>query len=148
MRIGRDLFEAYRRALYVVYGAPDLVLRVGQPSAGLDALLEADDADTAAYLTAANPNGVPQEETANALACAALHQALADAGYICYLGEGRDPQGEWPAEPSVLAVGISRHEAMVLGRSYEQNAIVFVEIGKAPELVLLDEAPGGQQTGA
>ena len=53
------------------------------------------------------------------------------------IGEGRDPEGDWPAEPSVLAVGISRHEAEVIGRSYEQNAIVFIERGKAPELVAL-----------
>jgi hypothetical protein len=53
------------------------------------------------------------------------------------IGEGRDPAGKWPAEPSVLAVGMSRHEAMVMGRSYEQNAIVFIEKGKAPELVVL-----------
>jgi hypothetical protein len=89
---------------------------------------------------------VLQDETANELACAALHQALADAGYVCYLGEGRDPEGGWLAEPSVLALGISRHEAMVLGRSYEQNAIVFVQKASPPELVLLDEAPGSKQT--
>jgi len=131
------LAEAYRRALYVVYGAPDLVIRIGERNAALDALLDEDGADTAAYLTAANPNGELQDETANDLSCAALHQALADAGYSCYLGEGRDPAGGWPAEPSVLAVGISRREATVIGRSYEQNAIVFIENGNAPELVIL-----------
>jgi len=52
-------------------------------------------------------------------------------------GVGRDPRGEWPAEPSVLVLGISRREAEILGRSYEQNAVVFVERGGAPELVLL-----------
>ena len=137
MPLRPDLAEAYRRALYVVYGAPDLVLRIGERNAALDALLDEDGADTAAYLTAANPNGELQDETANDLACAALHQALADAGYSCYLGEGRDPAGGWPAEPSVLAVGISRREATVIGRSYEQNAIVFIERASAAELVVL-----------
>jgi len=131
------LAEAYRRALYVVYGAPDLVIRIGERNAALDALLDEDGADTAAYLTAANPNGELRDETANDLSCAALHQALADAGYSCYLGEGRDPAGGWPAEPSVLAVGISRREATVIGRSYEQNAIVFIERASAAELVVL-----------
>lgn len=146
MPLAPELVASYRKAHYVVYGAPDLLIRVGEPNAALDALLEADGVDTAAYLTAANPNGVLQDETANELACAALHQALADAGYVCYLGEGRDPDGEWPVEPSVLALGISRREAMVLGRSYEQNAIVFVQKGGAPQLVLLDEAPGSTET--
>jgi hypothetical protein len=137
MQLDSGLLEAYHRSLYVVYGAPDLVIRIGERNAALDALLDEDGADTAAYLTAANPNGELQEETANDLSSAALHQALADAGYSCYLGEGRDPAGGWPAEPSVLAVGISRHEATVVGRSYEQNAIVFIERGSAPELVVL-----------
>lgn len=137
MPLRPDLAEAYRRALYVVYGAPDLVIRIGERNAALDALLDEDGADTAAYLTAANPKGELQDETANDLSCAALHQALADAGYSCYLGEGRDPAGGWPAEPSVLAVGISRREASVIGRSYEQNAIVFIERASAAELVVL-----------
>lgn len=137
MPLRPDLLEAYRRALYVVYGAPDLVIRIGERNAALDALLDEDGADTAAYLTAANPKGELQDETANDLSCAALHQALADAGYSCYLGEGRDPAGGWPAEPSVLAVGISRREATVIGRSYEQNAIVFIERASAAELVVL-----------
>jgi hypothetical protein len=132
-----DLLAAYQKALYVVYGAPELVIRIGERNEDLDALLEADGLDTAAYLTAANPGGELQTKMENELACAALHQALADAGYICYLGEGRDPEGDWPAEPSILALGISRHEAEVIGRSYEQNAIVFIERGKAPELVVL-----------
>jgi len=132
-----DLLAAYRKALYVVHGAPDLVIRVGEPNATLDELLDADGLDTAAYLTAANPGGDLQSKTENELSCAALHQGLADAGYICYLGEGRDPEGDWPAEPSILALGVTRHDAMVIGRSYEQNAIVFIERGKAPELVVL-----------
>jgi putative PIN family toxin of toxin-antitoxin system len=52
-------------------------------------------------------------------------------------GEGRDPEGRWVAEPSLLVLGIAREEAQALGRQLEQNAIVFVEKGRAPELVLL-----------
>lgn len=132
-----DLLASYRKALYVVFGAPDLVLRIGEPNARLDKVMDEEGADTAAYLTAANPGGELQEKRANELSCAALHQVLADSGYACFLGEGRDPEGDWPPEPSVLAIGISRHEAEVIGRSYEQNAIVFIERGQAPVLVVL-----------
>lgn len=137
MPLRPDLLAAYRKALYVVYGAPELVIRIGERNDELDALLEADGLDTAAFLTAANPAGELQSKMENEISCAALHQALADAGYICYLGEGRDPEGDWPAEPSILALGISRHEAEVIGRSYEQNAIVFIERGEPPALVAL-----------
>ena len=137
MPLRPDLRAAYEKALYVVLGAPDLVIRVGERNADLDDLLEADGVETAAFLSAANPNGILQGQAENELARAALHQVLADEGCICYVGEGRDPEGEWPAEPSILALGISRHEAEVIGRSYEQNAIVFIERGKPPELVVL-----------
>lgn len=137
MALPPDLEHAYRLAHYVVFGAPDLVIRVGEPSAELDALLEADGVDSAAFLTAANPNGMLQSEAENEVSRLALHQVLADAGYSCYVGEGRDPSGAWPAEPSILAVGITRHEAEVIGRSYEQNALVFIGKGAAPELVAL-----------
>jgi hypothetical protein len=137
MPLTPELRLAYEKALYVVFGAPDLVIRIGEPNARLDDVMDEEGADTAAYLTAANPGGELQDKRANELSCAALHQMLADAGYACYLGEGRDPEGDWPPEPSVLAIGISRREAEVIGRSYEQNAIVFIARGKAPELVAL-----------
>lgn len=137
MPVGPDLIVAYLGAEYAVFGEPELVLRIGEPSAALDELLEAEGADSAAYVTAANPHGRLAGTTENVLASTALLEAQREAGYACYAGEGRDPQGEWPPEPSVLVVGIARAEAEVLGRSYDQNAIVFAEKGKAPELVLL-----------
>lgn len=137
MPVGPDLVVAYLAAEYVVYGEPELVLRVGERNAALDALLDAEGADTAAYVTAANPRGRPAGKAENVLATTALLQAQKEAGYACHAGEGRDPQDEWPAEPSVLVVGISRAEAAVLGRSYEQNAIVFIEKGQPPALVVL-----------
>lgn len=88
-------------------------------------------------MTAANPRGMPADPDDNALSTEALLVAQREAGYACIPGVGRDPRGEWPAEPSVLVLGISRREAEILGRGYEQNAIVFIEKGAAPELVLL-----------
>jgi hypothetical protein len=139
MPLGPDLIAAYLCAEYVVFVEPELLLRVGEASAQLDALLEAEGADTAAYVTAANPQGRFAGPAENLLATTALLEAQREAGYACFTGEGRDPQGEWLPEPSVLVVGISRSEAAILGRSYEQNAILFVEKGRAPELVVLGD---------
>lgn len=137
MPLGPDLIIAYLGAEYAVFGEPELVFRIGEPSADLDALLEAEGAETACYVTAANPHGRRAANAENVLATTALLESQRQAGYPCFAGEGRDPQGEWPSEPSVLVVGISRAEGQVLGRSYEQNAIVFVRKGGAPELVVL-----------
>ena len=131
------LIAAYEKALYVVFGEPELVIRIGEPNPDLDELLEAEGAATAAYITAANPRGEATSAWKNEIANAALVETQTKAGYRCFEGEGRDPQGRWRPERSALVVGIPRADAEAVGRAFGQNAIVFVEKGRAPELVVL-----------
>ena len=137
MTIPPDLLAAYLGAEYAVFTEPEIVLRIGERSGALSVLLEETGVESAAFVTAANPKGELAGPEHNALAAEALMRAQAEAGYACLPSEGRDPRGEWPPEPGVLILGISRHEAEVLGRSYDQNAIVYVEKGRPPELVPL-----------
>jgi hypothetical protein len=137
MPLSQDLLAAYENADYVVFADPELVLRIGEPSARLDALLEHEGASTAAYITAENPRGEHRLPADNASAVATLAELVAAAGYPSYPGEGRDPDGERDAEHSLLVIGIYRANAEELGRLFGQNAIVFVEKGAAPELVVL-----------
>src|SRR5437899_67076 len=95
-----ELIAAYQRALCVVFGRPELVIRIGEPNTDLDELLEAEGAATAAYITAANPGGVATSAWKNEIANAALVQTQTEAGYRCFEGEGRDPQGRWKPERS------------------------------------------------
>jgi len=134
-----ELIAAYRNALYVVFGWPELVIRIGEPNPDLDELLEAEGAATAAFITAANPHGEATSAWKNEIANAALVDTQTKAGYRCFEGEGRDPQKRWTPERSVLVMGIPRAQAETVGRAFGQNAIVFVEKGRAPELVLLEE---------
>lgn len=131
MPLTPQLIAAYEEALYAVQG---VVLRIGERSAGLDALLEVEGVASAAFLTAANPRGEQRSHAANEAAMQVLRASLSRPHLE---GEGRDPQGRWPAEPSVLVIGIARSQAEALGRKFEQNAIVFVDKGGAAELVLL-----------
>jgi hypothetical protein len=71
-----ELLAAYSAALYVVFGDPELVIRIGEPNPDLDALLEADGAVRAAYVTAANPKGKRRSDAENAIACDFLKNAL------------------------------------------------------------------------
>lgn len=137
MPLRPDLFAAYRAADYTVFTDPCLVLKVGEPNPLLDQLLEAEGARSAAFVTAANPRGAASSASDNARAYDALRQHVSARGWPAYAGEGRDPQGAWTAEPSFLVLGISRDEAEALGRTFEQNAIVFVERGQAPRLAIL-----------
>jgi uncharacterized protein DUF3293 len=135
-----EVLAAYENADYVVLVDPELVLRIGEPSPRLDALLEEHGATTAAYLTAANPRGERRSDAQNASAVAALDAMAAAAKYPRYAGEGRDPDSCWPAEPSVLVIGIYRANAEALGRLFGQNAVVFIEKGRAPALVVVSPA--------
>src|SRR2546427_9143230 len=134
----RDQITAYQKALYVVFGKPELGIRIGEPNPDLDELLAAEGAATAAFITAANPQGELTSAWKNEIANAALVETQTKAGYRCFEGEGRDPQGRWRPERSALVVGIPRADAEAVGRAFGQNAIVFVERGRAPELVILE----------
>ena len=134
----KELLEAYRDSDYVVFADPELVLRIGEPSARLDHILEVHGAECAAFVTAANPRSEKRTAAQNAEAMAALDGMLAAAGYPRYPGEGRASDGSW-REPSVLAVGIYRENAAALGKLFGQNALVFIEKGRAAELILLEK---------
>src|SRR5262249_2104404 len=90
-----ELLEAYRKTRYVVFGEPPLVLRIGERNADLDELLEAEGVVTAAFITAANPGGKKRGNWENEVANAALVKSQAEAGFRCFEGEGRAPDGSW-----------------------------------------------------
>ena len=138
MPLTPELLAAYRNAEYVVFADPHVVIRVGEKNAQVESLIRAEGATTAAFVTAANPRGEPRSDMENGVANAALQNFVAAAGYPHFWGEGRDPRGSW-AEPSFLIIGIYRANAEALGQLFEQNAIVFCELGKSPELIILDK---------
>ena len=140
MPLTPELLDAYRNAEYVVFADPHVVIRVGEPTPQVDALINAEGATTAAFVTAANPRGEKRSDMENGVANAALQNFVAAAGYPHFWGEGRDPRGSW-AEPSFLVIGIYRANAEALGQLFEQNAIVFCELGKPPELIILEKNP-------
>ena len=131
--VSPELLAAYRAAQYVVRDPP-IVLRIGERSGELDALLGA--AAGAAFLSAANPGSERLSDEENARRAAGLREMLDAAGTPYREGEGRDPRHAWPPEPSFLVLGIARGEAIRLARGLGQNAFVWCERGKAPELVL------------
>lgn len=141
MPLDPALRAAYERAVYVIYGSPPVEFRVGEPSDVLEAMLSMHRAASAAFVSSANTRGVATPENERRLADYLLRGQLdgleASPKYRVFQGEGRDPDGKWTAEPSVLIMGIPRAEAEALGRRLEQNAIVWIEKGRAPELAVL-----------
>ena len=141
MPLDPSLRAAYERAVYIVYGSPPVEFRVGEPNDVLEAMLAMHHAACAAFVSSANTRGVATPENERRLADFLLRSQLdgleSASKYRVFQGEGRDPAGPWTAEPSVLIIGIPRAEAEALGGRLEQNAIIWVEKGKAPALVVL-----------
>jgi len=136
MALKPELLDAYMKAHFVVFGTPDFTLRIGRPSARLEALLEAEGAAGAAFITPANPHSKRRSDAENHAAFLSFNAAMSKTPYTLRPGVGRDPSGNW-AEASLLIVGIPRAEAEALGRSLGQNAIVYTEKGQVPALAVL-----------
>lgn len=130
------LHAAYRQARYVIDG--DLERRIGIVDATADQALAARGvARHWAIVTACNPLGIARDAAANRRDGAALEAALRERGVACRPAEGRDPEGRWPAEASLLLIDPPDGVAVELGRRFGQNAIVSGALGESPRLVWL-----------
>jgi hypothetical protein len=124
----KDLRQAYLQAHYRFFcGKRRFTLRIGGISKKLVNVFKKEGVRGAAYLSASNPHSRPAAAAANQRANARL---LADikkrTAARLYPALGVDPHGKWPAEESILALGLSRAQANHLAKKYRQNAFVWV----------------------
>jgi hypothetical protein len=134
------LIEAYRATDFALFdnGSGEVVVNVGRRSADFDRVLAARGAETAVIVTAYNPRSVVLSDAENARRHKELTALLDARGHDYALGEGRDPTGQWKAELECVVFGISVEAGLDLARAFDQNAIVFVRRGRAPELAYPD----------
>ncbi len=135
----RELFDAYRTTDFRVFNNPPFVLRVGELSKDILLLFKREQFSSAAFLTAWNPHSKSTSKHINEANQARLIQKLETAGILFLEGIGIDPLGAWPGEPSILALGVARKEAVQLGKTFGQNAIIWVGKEGVPELVACRE---------
>jgi hypothetical protein len=130
--------DAYLETDYTVReGRRTLVLRPGVRDVRVDRLLRRFRARSAAFITAFNPYSLSRGVIVNECAHRRLVSKLKGRNIAFVDGYGRGLAGDWPAERSVLAFGVSRFTAAAIGRRFRQNAIVFVRLGTATELLML-----------
>jgi hypothetical protein len=131
-RVSDATIAAYRATIYEIGG---IRLRIGEVNDAVASLLRAARVTTAAIVTAYNPESVALCEAENR----AAHENLihATAAYDTRSTCATDPTGAWPPEPGLLVLGITADAAMALGRTFRQNAIVWITQDEAPKLVLL-----------
>jgi hypothetical protein len=132
-----DLLAAYARTEYHVddHGYA-FILRVDEPSAPLRACHAAFGVNCSTFITAWNPRSEPTPQHENEVAMARLHRELAAMGLRWLRGEGIDPSGDWPGEPSLLVLGLDETAARELAGRFGQNALLCADAGAAPRLVI------------
>ena len=132
------LLDAYRRTSFIANTPKGrLGLRVGQRCLELDDLLADQRVTTWGYVTAFNPGSEPLPAEENVARQRELERAVAEVGLTSYPGEGIGDDGQWPPEPSLLVLGIARDDAVRLGLRFGQLAVVYGELGREAELLVL-----------
>jgi len=127
MSISKELAAAYIATEYRVF-APDgtFTIRIGEKSPELASLQAAFNVTSSAFITAYNPLSQPTEDAVNRQNQERLIEENSfEWKYL--LGEGVDPNGEWPSEPSILILGIDELAAIAIGHRFGQNAILFMD---------------------
>ena len=132
-----DLIRAYQETEYRAYAEPPFTLRIGQLSPELAQEYETRKASCCAFLTACNPFSQKLKPEQNAERQEALAKALKSRGLNFLEGLGQHPSNGWEGEPSYLVFDLSLEAAKAMGRSFEQNAVVWVGPEGLPELIVL-----------
>jgi hypothetical protein len=131
--------EIYQDAHYLVLLPSDsgidieVSFRINQQNPQIDKLMVLHGKQTACFITASNPKGERIDEKENLRLMQELESIVQQKQLPYYFGQGGDSKGAW-IEKSLLIVGIDSDEADKLAHQYEQNAVVWFELGSAPQL--------------
>jgi len=132
--MNQELFDAYLKTKYVVFHS-DIVIEIGKRNFLVEELLKKNGCNECAFITAFNPFSQLLTDNENLK----RHQELLNLviEYCFFEGEGRGEDSTWKPEKSLFILGITREKAIILGKYFEQNAIVFAESGNCFELLVL-----------
>ena len=130
-----DLLEAYKNTKYKVF-QDDIVIEIDKLNDKLKELLNKYNSTEWAFITAFNPysKALNQDENIE------RHNELKELtnSYIIFEGHGVGKDPTWEPESSLLIIGITKEDAILIGNKFEQNAIVIGKVNSAPELLILN----------
>ena len=137
-KIPAELIEAYRDAVYRVATLDQaLVLAVDQRSPELAAMYEIYGSNCACFITACNPMSQVRSHEFNREANVRLRMELERLAGAIFDSDASDADGKGAREPGFLALGIDEAQSAGLGRSFEQNAVLWAAADAVPRLLLL-----------
>ncbi|RFO97849.1 hypothetical protein DIC66_03730 [Rhodoferax lacus] len=135
-----DWRAAYSRAHYdFEANEQTYVLRVGEKGQAVADLLQCLNASGAAFISAHNPASLQLGPVHNRMADRALKRDLKGSGALVFPGNGGDPAGAWPTEPSLMVVGMDRSQAERLAKRYGQYAMLWIDANGLVTLVELTD---------
>ncbi|MEM9604637.1 MAG: DUF3293 domain-containing protein [Pseudomonadota bacterium] len=125
------LEAAFARTVYRVQ-LPDeqmLAIRVGARHPLLDEWVRDYGLQSWCFITAWNPGAEQRDRRANAKANVALFMELQGDGHPTVSASAQSRDGDWPAEPGFLVLGVSEADALGYAGRYGQRAVVFGTLG-------------------
>ena len=127
---------AFLAADYVVIDAGrEVVVRIGQTSGEVDALLIRHGAGHGVFITGWNPRSRVQSPEANAAANDRLALALARRGAATLPHVGRARESDW-AEEGFFALDLDPAEAQAIAAAFGQFGVVVAASGAPADLLL------------
>jgi hypothetical protein len=131
-KIHPSLVKAYRKTLYCSFIDGEIVqLEVGKVCNNLAIQLKQRNISTASFLTAYNPFSNSLIFSENEKLQNQLIDDVKSLGLHYFDGEGRDLDGKWQTEKSILILGISQQQSEILADRYSQNAFVWINTADA-----------------
>jgi hypothetical protein len=132
------LLKAYSETEYIIPEL-DITIRIGEKNKLLDIIQHKYFSNNWAFISAENPRSNLLSDEENSLRSDLLENAIKQSGRPYFIGYGKG-KGDWKPEKSFLVLRTSKMEAIdIFGIPFEQNAIVIGQIGKASELLAIDE---------
>ena len=130
-----DLIEAYKNTKYKVF-EPGIIIEIGVLNQDVDGLLIEYKSVEWAFITAYNPYSRVLTNNENRT----RHDELKvlTKHYKTFEGHGVGEDPAWEPELSLFILGISKEEASLIGKKFEQNAIVYGKTNSEPELIILN----------
>lgn len=130
-----DLIAAYKNTKYKIFEI-DVVIEIDKINDNLSQLLNKYNSSEWAFITAFNPYSKVLNQDENI----ERHNELKGLtnSYLTFEGHGVGEDPAWEPELSLLIIGITKEDAILIGNRFEQNAIVLGESNSAPELFILN----------
>ena len=139
MTINSHLLEQYKSADYYIEAIPPFILKIGIFSYELSKIYETSHQTKAGLISASNPRSKKLPNEINKERNKNLEEMIQEKGLNYIYGEGKCGQDDWDGEESFLILGIDQKQAMIFGKAFDQNAIVWCGKNAIPELILLNE---------